>query len=54
MRIDLEAGADHVEALAHERNPVQAVIELVWNSLDAEAHYVSVNLLRNEAGGVVT
>lgn len=53
MRIQLEAGADHVEALAHERNPVQAVVELVWNSLDAEAHDVAVNLLRNEAGGVI-
>lgn len=52
MRIQLEAGADHVEALAHERNPVQAVIELIWNSLDAEAHTVHVSLLRNDAGGV--
>ncbi|PTT70381.1 ATP-binding protein [Arthrobacter sp. HMWF013] len=52
MRIQLEAGADHVEALAHERNPVQAVIELIWNSLDAEAHTVTVSLLRNDAGGV--
>ncbi|MEW1821239.1 ATP-binding protein [Arthrobacter sp. NPDC080031] len=30
----------------------QAVVELVWNSLDAEAHDVAVNLLRND-GGVV-
>ncbi len=53
MRIQLEAGSDHVQDLAHERNPVQAVIELVWNSLDAEASNVSVELLRNEASGVV-
>lgn len=53
MRIRLEAGADHVEALAHERNPVQAVVELVWNSLDAEAHEVRVGLLRNDADGII-
>lgn len=53
MRIRLEAGADHVEALAHERNPVQAVVELIWNSLDAEAYEVKVGLLRNEADGVI-
>lgn len=53
MRIRLEAGADHVEALAHERTPVQAVVELVWNSLDAEAHQIKIRLLRNEAGGIV-
>lgn len=53
MRIQLEAGADHVQHLAHERDPVQAIIELVWNSLDAEANSVAVRFLRNEASGVV-
>lgn len=53
MHIRLEAGADHVEELAHERNPIQAVIELVWNSLDAEANEVRVGLVRNVADGVI-
>lgn len=51
-RIQLEAGADLVERLAHESDPVKAVIELVWNSLDADAHHVVVVLQRNDADGV--
>lgn len=31
---------------------MRAVLELVWNGLDADAHRVEVELLRNEAGGV--
>lgn len=50
--IHLEAADDHVERLAHEQDPVRAVLELVWNGLDADAHEVRVELLRNEAGGV--
>lgn len=52
-RISLEAGNDLVERLAHENDSVKAVIELVWNSLDADAHSVSVALHRNEADGVI-
>lgn len=51
-RIQLEAGDDLVQRLAHENDPVKAVIELVWNSLDADAHHVAVVLHRNEADGV--
>lgn len=50
--IHLEAADDHVERLAHEQDPVRAVLELIWNGLDADAHEVRVDLLRNEAGGV--
>ncbi|QTX04205.1 ATP-binding protein [Agromyces archimandritae] len=52
-RISLEAGNDLVERLAHENDSVKAVVELVWNSLDADAHSVSVALHRNEADGVI-
>lgn len=52
-RISLEAGDDLVERLAHENDPVKAVVELVWNSLDADAHSVSAVLHRNEADGVI-
>lgn len=53
MRIRVEAGADHIEGLAHETDPVRAVIELIWNSLDADAHKVEVVLRRNDADGIV-
>ncbi|GAA4746313.1 ATP-binding protein [Gordonia alkaliphila] len=49
----LEAGDDHVQKLAHENDPVRAVIELVWNSLDANAHHVDVVLHRSQADVVV-
>ncbi|HWF27990.1 MAG TPA: ATP-binding protein [Mycobacterium sp.] len=38
----LRASDDHVASLAHESDPVRAVIELVWNAIDAEATTVSV------------
>lgn len=50
--IRLEAADDHVERLAHEQDPVRAVLELIWNGLDADAHEVTVELARNEAGGI--
>lgn len=52
-RLSLEAADDHVEALAHEGDPVRAVLELIWNSLDADAHQVTVELDRADGSGVV-
>lgn len=52
-RVVLEAAQDHVEFLAHEADPVRAVLELVWNGLDADAHHVTVELARADGGGVV-
>lgn len=52
MHIRLEAGSDLVQRLAHEADPVRAVEELIWNSLDADAENVRVDLTRNDAGGV--
>ena len=40
----LQAGDDHVERLAHENDPVRAVVELIWNAVDAEAPSVTVTL----------
>ncbi len=47
-RIPLEPGDDHVERLAHEKDPFRAVLELVWNGLDADADKVTVTLERND------
>lgn len=52
-KVSLEAAQDHVETLAHEGDPVRAVLELIWNGLDADAHHVSVDFERNEADGIV-
>lgn len=52
-RITLTAGNDLVQRLAGETDPVRAVIELIWNSLDADANEVAVTLDRNVADGIV-
>lgn len=52
--ISLSAGDDLVQRLAYEADPIRAVIELVWNSLDADADHVAVTLQRNEADGVIS
>ena len=51
-RIHLEAADDHVQVLAHEGDPVRAVLELIWNGLDADARRVTVHLHRNDFDGV--
>jgi HSP90 family molecular chaperone len=49
----LQAGDDHVERLAHENDPVRAVVELIWNSIDAEATSVTVTLERDDGLGAI-
>lgn len=52
-RVRLQAEADHVETnLIHPNDPARAVIELVWNSLDADATRVDVVYKRNLAGAI--
>lgn len=52
-RIILNAGNDLVQRLAGEKDPVRAIIELIWNSLDADANKVLVTFERNDADGIV-
>ncbi|WP_225851264.1 ATP-binding protein [Streptomyces sp. HPF1205] len=48
----LQAGVDHVARLAHESDPVRAVIELIWNAIDAEATDVSVTFDHSEMDAI--
>lgn len=48
----LEAGDDLVRQLSHEREAVKAVLELVWNSLDADATQVDVVIERAGTTGI--
>lgn len=50
--LTLEPGDDHVFRLAHRSDPVRAVIELIWNSLDAEAYDVRVEFRRGDLGAI--
>lgn len=49
----LQASDDLVARLAHERDAVRAVVELVWNAIDAEATVVAVEMQRGAAEAVV-
>jgi Histidine kinase-, DNA gyrase B-, and HSP90-like ATPase len=48
----LQAGDDHVQRLAHENDPVRAIVELIWNSVDAEATHVEVELERGDLDAI--
>lgn len=52
--LHLQAGDDHVERLAHENDPVRAIVELIWNAVDAEARAVTVNFERNEWRAIIS
>jgi hypothetical protein len=43
--------SDHLERLASAVNPIVAICELIWNSLDADAMTVNVEIDRNPLGG---
>ncbi len=47
-RIKLEAASDLIQRLAYESQPLKAVIELIWNGLDADAHLVTVTITRTD------
>jgi hypothetical protein len=51
-RISVAVGADHIDSLARARKPLLAVIELIWNALDADAKKVSVILTPNGLTGL--
>ena len=48
----LRASDDHVARIAHEGDPVRAVVELIWNAIDAEASTVDVTLKRSESEAI--
>lgn len=50
-RITVEVREDHLESLARTK-PVNAIAELIWNALDAEATKVKVEFIENELGGL--
>jgi hypothetical protein len=51
-RYPVSVQRDHVERLARARRPVSALAELIWNSLDADAKSVRVELEREIAKGI--
>ncbi|WP_406439496.1 ATP-binding protein [Streptomyces sp. NBC_00631] len=52
VKVRLGTSREHVAELARLRDPVGAIEELIWNSVDADAAHVAVTLERNDLGGV--
>ncbi|WP_204012401.1 ATP-binding protein [Sphaerimonospora thailandensis] len=50
--VHIEAKPDHLLRLAWQKDPMGAVVEMIWNALDAEASLVTVDLEINELGGI--
>lgn len=51
-RIRVDVRADHLERISRRQDPVGAVVEMVWNALDADAVHVDIDLELNPLGGV--
>jgi hypothetical protein len=52
VHVRIEAKPDYVLRLAKQGDPVGAVAEIIWNGLDADATKISVELVRNDVGGI--
>ena len=51
-QVHVSAKRDHLETLAATKQPLNAVAELIWNGLDADALNVSVNFDQNGISGI--
>jgi hypothetical protein len=51
-RLTVKAKQNFLQRVGTTRDPIKAIAEFVWNSLDAHASNVQVELLRNELGGL--
>lgn len=52
MKIPVNVKSDHIEALVATKRPLAALIELVWNGLDADATSISIRCDKNPMGGI--
>lgn len=52
MKIPINVKRDHIEALISTKRPIAALIELVWNGLDADATTISIRFDKNTMEGL--
>jgi DNA topoisomerase VI subunit B len=50
--VELKVEQDRIESLAKVRTPLDAVEELIWNGLDADAKRVNVDIILNKLSGL--
>ncbi len=51
-KLQLQVAEDHVEKLTKVKKPILAIEELIWNSLDADATEVRIELTETRMGGL--
>ena len=51
-RISVQVADDHLQKLAASKRALDALSELVWNSLDADASSVSIEIMENGLSGI--
>jgi hypothetical protein len=51
-RISIQVADDHLQKLATSKRAIDALSELVWNSLDADASSVSIDIRENGLSGI--
>ena len=51
-QVNVKVQQDYLERLAAARRPIDAIAELVWNSLDADASQVKITIVENTLGGI--
>jgi hypothetical protein len=52
--LTIEVAQDHIDRIANARKPVLGLVELIWNSVDADATEVKVYLNRNTMDSIDT
>lgn len=50
--VKVQVERDHLQRIADRKSPIQAVAEMIWNSLDADATNVEVKIVENHIRGV--
>ena len=51
-QISVQVADDHLKKISVTRKAVDALSEIVWNSLDADALNVTVSMSKNGLGGI--
>jgi hypothetical protein len=52
--LDVEVAQDHIDALSRAKNPILGLTEMIWNSVDADATDVKVQINRNGLDAIDT
>src|ERR1035438_4372003 len=50
--LTVEVAEDHIDHLATAKKPILGIVELLWNSLDADATEIKVRLNRNSLNAI--